>query len=179
MSPLVKYFQNTQFLKITKVKFTATRPPQAPGKMGESCIFTELAFCDGNCSRYSTSAASKSFYYLSLSVKLKLGSILEAYICPSIHFLEKMYRYSLRLLLHFHSLKVPFLPARSEASRIKSVQGIFTSWMAHCHDYRHENHTSEKNPPVLSYAFCSQRQMSGTDIKYFSSFTILLHKFRF
>ena len=59
------------FLKIRKVKFTATRPPQPPGKMEKSCIFTELAFCNGNYSRYSTPAASKSFYYLSLSVKLK------------------------------------------------------------------------------------------------------------
>ena len=50
-----------------------------------------------------------------LDFKLKLGSISEAYICPSIRFLEKIYRCSVSLILHLHSLKVPFL-AREKQS---------------------------------------------------------------
>ena len=36
-----------------------------------------------------------------------------------------------------------FWPAKSEASRIKSVKGILTSSMARCHDYRHANHITK------------------------------------
>ena len=58
-------------LKIRKVDFTASRPIQPPGKTGKSCIFSRLAHSNENYSRFSISAAKKSFYYLSLSVKIK------------------------------------------------------------------------------------------------------------
>ena len=59
------------FLKLEKLNLRQNARLSPLGKWEKSCIFTELAFCNGNSSRYSTAAASKSFYYLSLSVKLK------------------------------------------------------------------------------------------------------------
>ena len=40
-----------------------------------------------------------------------------------------------------------FGPLKSEASRIKSVQGFLTSSMARCHDYRHANHITKTIHP--------------------------------
>ena len=134
--------------------------------MGKSCIFSRLAHNHENYSRFSISAASKSFFNLSFSVKmksrvvfliclftvedsdlrgldfeLKLGPISEAYICPSIYFLEQNYKWSLTSILPFYSPKCLFWPTKSEAFRIKIVQGILTSSMARCHDYHHANKT--------------------------------------
>ena len=58
------------FKKIRKVEFTASRSLQPPGEGRKSRIFSKLAHNKENYSRYSIPVASKSFYYLSKSVKM-------------------------------------------------------------------------------------------------------------
>ena len=49
--------------------------------------------------------------------------------------------------------KCLFWPAKSEASRRNSVQGILTSSMARCHDYRHANHITKTIHSSKVYVF--------------------------